>query len=781
MSASRALARLRATLARIRATLAERWRGGYEDWMPVGAVVATLIGATVAYVQSVSIKAADKANVESQRLGARAVQVRSAAAEAAQLQYSRFSLLDSEYRNFANALELSITSPSQPHDLVWRRWVSVSSQTLEQSRQIAADQNRALKTAPPLNSEAVLGKPISAITLDGPDGPERDYSFPNDYFADASWEAERLTALRDAANAQASQRESQGDGYAVTLSMFGVAIFLFGFTLTPHGAQRRRLFAGAAGGLVVFALSYALYQGLSTSGRAPDAAASHYANGLVADEKHQYGLAVSELESAIRLRSDFARAHLVRAEALDAKASPHAGFGNPVWRGSEPSLRAEIADLHKARDLGLALIDVPLNLGLDLAKLGMQTHSDSMLAQSAAVSREAEQQDPSNPAPSFNRGLALLARGDTSGARAAYKLGALKSRYSDVKHRSERSFEAAEAFVARALTDLESLRVLTHGRYDREVIDLKQLVVGTVASSNTPPRQSSARIDAIEPQIVDPGWVQWAIAKDSLDPKRDQLSAQWYYRNPSALSWAALAPISGPVGTDLSEPSKLKVAGNQYFSLRSFLAGTANLTPSQPTCLRPGSYRVELYLNGRLAQSAATTLSGPAMTAKYNREMNVALCAPASWKPVRNVRSFPVDSLPGVVAGWADPSYSEGAFMFRLENEFTVKASRNETNAMAGRAALHALSPDWFASVFPNPPTPFGHVTQSHQFLLDLTAPSERSFAYRLPSPHKPGDSGTVHVGVAYDNNDVAIIGAVYGPDSSFQAREPVFDSITQP
>jgi hypothetical protein len=66
--------------------------------------------------------------------------------------------------------------------------------------------------------------------------------------------------------------------------VFGIAVFLFGFSLTPEGRRRGRLFAGTAGALAVAGAINAGAASLRETAVAPDAAAASYAHGMVALE-----------------------------------------------------------------------------------------------------------------------------------------------------------------------------------------------------------------------------------------------------------------------------------------------------------------------------------------------------------------------------------------------------------------------------------------------------------------------------------------------------------------
>ena len=78
----------------------------------------------------------------------------------------------------------------------------------------------------------------------------------------------------------------------------------------------------------------------------------------------------------------------------------------------------------------------------------------------------------------------------------------------------------------------------------------------------------------------------------SFDPAHDVLSAQWEYQDPLHGEWAVLPQISGPV-----TPGGLLSLSPGYASNNpSYVSNT-----SPATCLPPGHYRVQLFVNGHLA------------------------------------------------------------------------------------------------------------------------------------------------------------------------------------
>jgi hypothetical protein len=180
--------------------------GPFVDRMSVAAVVVTLVAAIIGLLASSAAREGSKAGVQAQRLAIKAIQVGADADDAAQLQYSRFALLESERRRLGNAWQAREAGQrSSERDI--KRLEAVSSQTLSDSVQLATEQTSALNAASVLDARAILGRrqcPIMPLGSTPPagcsagDGPG-DEAFPRSHFADAGWQAARLAALRDAA------------------------------------------------------------------------------------------------------------------------------------------------------------------------------------------------------------------------------------------------------------------------------------------------------------------------------------------------------------------------------------------------------------------------------------------------------------------------------------------------------------------------------------------------------------------------------------------------------
>ena len=753
---------------------ARKKRRRFKNWMAVAAVAVTLLGALVAYEQSEAIKTSDAAGVQAQRLGVEAVEARAAASDAAELQYSRFLLLELERRRLGNAWQAH-TLGDRASRLTIQRLRTVASRTIGATNAIAAAQTSALEH-PPAALDSVLGRPLCPVTA--PDagltptcasaalGPDQDLAFPRKYFADASWNAERLTALRDAALARGSEREGQIVAYTITLSTFAVAIFLFGFTLTPQAGERGELFAVAAAVLVTIALIYAGYQALHAPAHGRDsAAAGRYADGVVDFAKGDYAGGSSALAAALRLRPDFARAYYQHARAVEAREAPPSSHDDPLVLVPVATLRQEIGDLRAAGRNGLSLADATNRLAADLAQLGIKTSAPGALAESAALATQAARANPADPAPELIRGLALLALGHPQLASGAYRRA-----LSDAS-RPEPSAEPAEHLAAGALTGLDLVQQHASGRLARWVLDLKQLVVGLGAQVGHPSHETRAEIHGVSLRL-NPGFAIWTLGTGSrLDPKRDQLSAQWYYEERRAGGWSVLPAISGPV-------SPTETASGRFSQSSPCLGSSTKASAS--ACLQPGRYRLELYLDGRLVQQGEARLGGPPMTPAFDREMNVAVCLPYGWVRMGSatgVPSFALEDFPALFNAWTSTDRTQGVLLIRLNGQFNLSGrGGNESSALTAEVAVKAIN--LWRRAFPAPPTPSPYWSQG-SLKVGFTNESgiKRAFHYELPRDQS-GGSGVVELQAVFNKNDLAIVTAVYGPRATTRLDNTILYSI---
>jgi tetratricopeptide (TPR) repeat protein len=602
----------------------------------VAAVLATLAAAVVGYLESQASKAADRADVDAQQLAVRAFSDLSRSGEQAQVQYGFFVQRQAELRRASSALEETVfgTGESQPFELERARFEKLADQTAKTARRLAASGG-----APVLDRESA-------------DGPDRDGVFPARYFSKVRKEGIRLTALRDAANEEGAERGGQVASYIVMLTMLAVAVYLFGFSLTPHGRANRRLFAGVAAGLSLVAGVWALVVSVSPPERAPDEAAAAFAAGSIANGVGDYDKAVRDLDRAIELRPSFARAYQLRADAEFARGSPQPE--GLISLTVPESLERAVADQEKARELGLTDVGLLNGLGFNTLLLGLEEESQDRFEEAIQLAKEAEGASPRNPIHTLNRAVAELAAGDEEAARESYRRGVEKIIFIDPERRRRRNDSfAEEGFVAGALTDLELAGDAHRDEIGDDVRHFKEYVVRSVTAHRPldEPQGEERVVREVEVEMT-PATARVDLPAVAVDTDSDRVSLQWY-RKEGELGWAVLQGVSGPV--EDFEWTVDPIDGSTLVR-RDYLTRT-----DPPSCLPTAEYRVEIYVNGRLAgvgKSDPTDELGD-LTAATDTDIGYRICHPPNWRPLEN-------ALPGLVNGYTNADSTRGVFVARV-------------------------------------------------------------------------------------------------------------------
>jgi hypothetical protein len=166
---------------------------------------------------------------------------------------------------------------------------------------------------------------MSSIRLDGPEGPKQDPAFLLRLLTSAQRESIRLAALQDAANEESGAWQSRVARYTAILTIFAVALYLLGSSLTLRQIRSAFLVVGVS--LLVTGMVWAGATAAHPPRRAPDRAADEYADGYVAwytgIDSSDYRRAAQHFSRAIELRPTFARAYQRRATAIFMSESPH--------------------------------------------------------------------------------------------------------------------------------------------------------------------------------------------------------------------------------------------------------------------------------------------------------------------------------------------------------------------------------------------------------------------------------------------------------------------------
>jgi len=629
----------------------------------IAVVLATLAAALVAFLQAGALRTDDEAAVRAERLAAESLGQRIRSQEIAQVQFERFELAEQQRRRAGRARQRRFFGSGDEQALLLEeeRLTRVVTQTEKSSAAIAKAQG------------------VKPLTDRGETGPQEDPLFPERYLAGARREGYRLSALRDAANAEGDRAEVQFTNYAVSLTMLAVAVFLFGYSLTPQGRARRKLFAGVATGFVTVAAVAAAVTASDPPNRPPDEAAEAFADGRVAADTLDHEAAVRHFDRALDLRPDFARAHILRAGAITDGGAP-ALTGNTALV-DDRTLERTIDDLRAARDLGAEDPQALVSLGFDLTLEGLREDDDDRIEEGIEALEAARGRFKSNPAVDYNLGLAALALGRRDEAQEHYDRAVRRTIFQDERRKVKRDDILQEqGYVGAAFSDLETLSAARGKELGDAIAEVKQRIVGPVSALTSPPvtgeelapEQSEraagppARLNDIE-LVVTPALTQMSVgSEENFDPTKDRLSLQWYWRPPGGRSWSVLNEVSGSA---LEDELTVDASDNTYLLRRSFVQLSA-----PTTCLADGSYRLEAYVNGRLAGQGKTEAEFGEQEADPVRDIGVAYCRPPDWKPAPG-------RVPGLVSGSLSPDDESGVFVFSIDPEVAGEGEPSEARS----------------------------------------------------------------------------------------------------
>ena len=187
-------------------------------------------------------------------------------------------------------------------------------------------------------------------------------------------------------------------------------------------------------------------------------------------------------------------------------------------------------------------------------------------------------------------------------------------------------------------------------------------------------------------------------------------------------------------------------ADGRLFQLTQY---TGRVLP--PDCLPPGSYRVELYVNGRLAAEAASTADFGEFDAFMGRDLTMAFCRPTDW--VRRE-----DRLPGLIDGYQSPDGTYGAYAAR----YSLPGSLRAIDDVA--AQIEDLTLTAFFDWFPGSPAYDEELGTTESYFMGLDRRAWRWYDY---------GSGYVRVGAGVTEDGAVLIGMVYGPYEWFDGPEP--------
>ncbi len=687
----------------------------------VAIAVATFLAAIVGFLQHQASTENGAASLRAQRYAIEATQVLVLTQERARVAVDAWAASLEQRVEAANlSQELLYAPDSEKARLEARRqqWISLAERTEQ----------------------------LSGITRDSPDGPDRDPTFPSRLLVSSSREAIRLEALQDAANEVGGLWSSQATVYTAVLAILAVALYLLGFSLTIGVRRAKRIFAVAGVVLVVVAAAWTGTQVAASPYAPADEAADAYAEGMVAlgTAFDRSGLAAAEREltRAVELRPTFARAYLARSTARFRLGSPQQeGFLSVI---SDEALATSSDDLARAYELGLDDTALLADLGFQRFLQGLHGDDGARLTESIAFSTRAIARMGDDPVPHFNLGVALLAAGRVDEARAAYADAIARTTYVDVAAGTRREEPYTEmTYVAGALTDLG---ILAAKRTDLQAVvdELRSTIVGSVARGAAGAAGTTGGTVTVGRLAADifPSLVQWRGDVANLDDAADTLTVVWSRKDPGGTDWAVLPEVSS---LDVTPTENVDPSRGTHFGLARYIGTTV-----PPRCLPDGTYRVELFVDGRPVGTAEATASSGSFVAFAARDLGAALCRPADWTP------DPGREL-GTAAGYLGPAGDRGVGIVHLQVP-TLPIDQGEMIVLMIDAAIDGLEPTLSSTAT------YDEASGTDEgYLMGLSETRWRWYDY---------DGGYVRIGAGLDPDGGIYIGFVYGPVEWFDGTE---------
>lgn len=740
----------------------EHVRDRFSQVVAVLIVLATLVGAVVEFLHERDNDRANQAGLQAQRLAVQAPGDLNAAQQQAMVQFEGFALAEEERTSGGSAFQGRLTPPAHPGPAA------------------ASDQQRLGLDEVRWNTLAAMTQAGTAIKPDNQYGPEADPRFPTHYLVDSQVGPDRDEALQDAANEERNLWSAKATDYVAIITVIAVALYLLGLSLTLHLGVRRVL-AGVGLILVVAGSVWAMTVQLRPVPHPSERAAEEFARGRAAlslaylqHDNSGYQDAYKHYSESIRLRPTFARAYLERSAADFLIGSPqHSDFVSVTTRDS---LVRTVADLEKARSLGLVSKRVLNNLAANYFLLGLKDARPDYYRRAIGFLDQALKLDPGDPLLHYNRGISLLVDNRFAEARLEYQRAVDLSIYE--RTGAERAGPASpspkatpkpgsgprqlsgdayseEQLVGGSVTPLE-LVAQTRPELAERVREIKEIVVGGIALQGRAPGAARRPVTGVHVDIF-PATLQWVAAIPDLDPA-DVISVQWYQLDSAKRGWAIVPEVSGILPRCVQGVSFQCLARNsqgQYFVTSHYLELSSR-------CLTDGTYRVELYINGRLVgsqqQATATTFSLDSLQAAYLSDLGLALCRPTGWNRSPQAQR-------GYTDGFVSPDGQRGLYVFRYRHP-SLTGTREQAVADDLKRSVEGL-----ASRYPKVPV-FDSANNSPYF-MGLFPIKGANYGYA---------GGGVLAEAGYSADGTVVVASIFGQTSWFSGDEPyrIFESLIQ-
>ncbi|HXN99056.1 MAG TPA: hypothetical protein VN881_08280 [Candidatus Acidoferrales bacterium] len=535
-------------------------------------------------------------------------------------------------------------------------------------------------------------QPLPAL-LDGPEGPDSDTFFPRRLMARdltteqtdfAKWDGENEISL---AWNQASTR------YLRALTFFAIALYLFGQALSMGRTQEAFILFCCASFLAFAGLCW--MAGVTyIDTRIPhvdqfEKAAALYGQGMekfkTASTSEEYGNAVSDFAESLKQRHTFALANYYLALSLSNQMTPQKeGYQSLHFKQSLPDIvdKEEQAIDALAKENLTPPLGFLLDHGYDSTDLGLTQKRRELVEHGIDEEQKALARDGDDTMLLFNTGMGLLADGPEkkSEGLATYDKGVASLVKSDDRMR----------LAAGVITDLEILRKyclgLNTSTYCDDIgreVDKEESRLSIAAwmppDWKAPVNSSNSQISDLKlfaspaglgwearvpMDLGDNGLVVVWYACDTGYPGKDACDSKTLDTGTSDANWGVWWVLTGISGRVRPDDLLDKGNGKQYAFKSALQSSSVN------SCLPPGEFRAEFYLNGqrldfgssgKVSFGADSSKPGSQFKPTVLRDLDLEMCYPKNWKNW----TFKNTTDPGLIAGYVDPADSgSGAFLF---------------------------------------------------------------------------------------------------------------------
>ena len=551
---------------------------------------------------------------------------------------------------------------------------------------------------------APAGSSMDHTYLEYDDGPYLDARFPAAlYYSRVAIAPAREVALADAFDEDAAIYERGATYCLFMLTVFAIALYLFGQALAMGTSNGARILAFFAGVLILIGVGAAVrtIQITRTSNGAPAAfsaacprptsspappatraevAASCYAQGVYSDEiandREEYAPAVQHFRDTVQLRPQFALSQYQMLDAEGELATPqrtgYESIEDPQLVPRMIADRKAVAETLNERDMGtpLGFID---SSAFDSYIDSLLTHDRRML-QSSLKQAQSDPEAAGDSQSQYNVGVMMLADGRFSDAVKQYNTAVT------LKPKDE------EADIS-AISDMELLRAqcprlpwqtgTSCAQLAQTEDGIKsRLVQGTFSTPAPDPPSPQLHIGA----WVAPDGVSWAAPAEQLKRFHGKFAVLWYLRDPTWHSWYVHLGLMHHTDT-----ASMQRVGSVLLDYNSYLA-VSDFVRCLPT---RQDFRVEVYSGGRLI--AQKTIPGrpndPPFVGGQFGVADVGFCYPQSPQPSAQWTRR-IDVHGDLDGSYIDPS---GAFAVRTFDLYAPKQPDQRATDLLGLRYLYSF------------------------------------------------------------------------------------------